>query len=87
MLTTPTAVVAIHQPKRKRGTLVVMYGCARLCLVSRPDTRTSRFLFTLRFRIKQVLNLQLPLFVTIDRCYSKCSGVGRVQQAAKGVCV
>ena len=31
--------------------------------------------------------MQFPLFVTTDRCYGKCNGVGRVQQVAKGVCV
>ena len=66
----------------------VLVQCCTV-LPRRPDTRTSRFCFLSYFRIKQVLlNSQFPLFVTTDRCFSKCSGVGRVQQAAKeGVCV
>ena len=56
----------------------MLYGCA----LSRE---LIDFCFLSDFRIKQVLNLQPPLlFVTTDRCYGKCSGVGRVQQVAKG---
>ena len=75
-------VVAIHQPKRKRSTCVVLYGCA---LFPEPILELVDFCFLSDFRIKQVLNLQLPPFVTTDRWYSKCSGVGRVQLST--VCV
>ena len=62
----------------------MLYGCALS-----PDSTLELvdFCFLSDFRIKQVFNLQFPLFVTTHRCYSKCSGVGWVQQVAKGVCM
>ena len=47
-------VVAIHQPKRKRSTCVVLHGCA---LFPEPILELVDFCFLSDFRIKQVLNL------------------------------
>ena len=92
MLTTPMA--GSCDSSTKTQTEYLCTTALRLCLVPRPDTKTNIFCFLSDFRIKQVLNLQFPLFITTfplfittDRCYGKCSGVGRVQQVAKGVCV
>ena len=83
MLTTPMAGGCDSLTKRKRSTCVVLYGCA---LSPDPKLVLVDFCFLSDFRIKQVLNLnlQFPLYVITDRCYSKCSGVGRVQQVANG---